>query len=222
MAVVGLGAIGSVVFAKLAQLATTADARALRSVTGVARPRQLSEWLGNDQRRPARLRLTASDADPSGSVDVAFEPAGDGAAAVGAPSVTVRALEGAELPEGERFDAVLLAVKAYDSENAIRELQRAQGLFKRDALCVLLQNGLGEGLDGRYKSGWRFMNGVTFIGGRVKAFGDVVTSGAESGTTFLAPVDEGSEEVSSRANALAAVLRAAGSRRWLVNMTRSS
>lgn len=125
-------------------------------------------------------------------------------------------------PSDEPIDVVLLAVKAYDSVATITELQAQYGhLFRPDALCVLLQNGLGE-LPTRpllSASGpqWQFANGVTFIGGRVASFGDVVTSGVDAGMSYFAPVRDrsSSEQVSEhqieRIQALVLALQAAGS-----------
>ncbi|KAL3665775.1 hypothetical protein V7S43_009204 [Phytophthora oleae] len=71
-------------------------------------------------------------------------------------------------------------------------------MLKDDALCVLLQNGLGEVPEEQRRSGVggvedcsQFVNGVTFVGGRVVEFGSVVTSGLDAGMTYLAPFDNG-------------------------------
>lgn len=108
----------------------------------------------------------------------------------------VRSIEGAEAQDcNKKLDVLLVAVKAYDSAGVIQELQeKNRHLLKDDALCVLLQNGLGEvpqdgGGSGMRGAGdqWQFANGVTFVGGRVLGFGNVLTSGLDAGITYLAP-----------------------------------
>ncbi|KAG1710215.1 hypothetical protein DVH05_017219 [Phytophthora capsici] len=92
----------------------------------------------------------------------------------------------------DRLDVLLVAVKAYDSVGVIRELhEKNRHLLKDDALCVLLQNGLGEIPDtseaGGVEGSWQFVNGVTFVGGRLVEFGNVATSGLDTGMTYLSP-----------------------------------
>jgi len=231
--VVGLGAIGTIFFAKLARLAAAAphDSTLPRvcSVDAFVRPRQLRMWVNEESLTP-RVTLAPSSGSPSegGRIDLRFRPATGSkelmATAEDAPSVRMRALELMQedaVAENDRIDVVLVAVKAYDSAETIHELQHSKyaNLFKRDVLCVLLQNGLGEGLpsdergpDGAAQSSrsdWQFANGVTFIGGRVTAFGSVVTSGAETGATYLAPIGD-ALACSDKMDSLVTVLQAAG------------
>lgn len=231
--VVGLGAIGTIFFAKLARLAAAPppDSTLPRvcSVDAFVRPQQLMAWVNEESLSP-RVKLAPSSGSTSkdGQVDLRFHSATDSkelmATAENAPSVRVRALEllqGDAVVESDRIDVVLVAVKAYDSAETIHELQRAEyaNLFKRDVLCVLLQNGLGEGLPSHEsgpngaaqnnRSDWQFANGVTFIGGRVTAFGSVATSGVETGATYLAPIGD-ARACSDKVDAVVNVLQAAG------------
>ncbi|CAH0482739.1 unnamed protein product [Peronospora belbahrii] len=54
-------------------------------------------------------------------------------------------------------------------------------------------NGLGEepqeDNEGESRDQWQFACGVTFVGGRVVQFGEVVTSGLDVGKTYLAPLN---------------------------------
>lgn len=246
--VVGLGAIGTIFFAKLARLAAAPphdkSSPRVRSIDAFVRPRQLTAWL-NEEKQALHMTLVPSSTSGNegvqdgskGRTDLRFLPAESSeesselmAVAADAPSVRVRTLRpvrGQVLAESDQIDVVLLAVKAYDSAAAIRELRRSDyaPLFKRDALCVLLQNGLGEGLPSIASASdreaqdnscnWQFANGVTFVGGRVASFGSVVTSGIETGATFLAPVggSQALQQDPGKMEALAAVLQAAGFKR---------
>jgi len=209
--VLGLGAIGTILFTRLGLLAASGKTEELQ-VDAFVKPQQFDAWAGKE--RP-QLSLQGQ-----GHEVLAFQrsPNDKVATALNAPSVRVRTLETAEDDGDDALDVLLVATKAYDSAGVIRELRaRNKHLLKDDALCVLLQNGLGqvpeeEGLSSA-QDRWQFANGVTFVGGRVQEFGSVLTSGLDAGVTYLAPC-AGSDVVSSRQKmkSLAQVFRAASTR----------
>ncbi|POM68893.1 2-dehydropantoate 2-reductase [Phytophthora palmivora] len=194
--VLGLGAIGTIFFTRLGLLAINSNAKTelpTLKVDAFIKPEQFDVWT-----RKQKLQLCLEGKENEEKESLKFQVNVDKVATVcNAPNVRVCTLESAET---DGLDVLLVAVKAYDSVGVIRELRyRNRHLLKDGALCVLLQNGLGEvpeeeaGGLGRLDDRWQFANGVTFVGGRVRTFGKVVTSGVDTGVTYLAPfgTDEG-------------------------------
>ncbi|RLN95292.1 hypothetical protein BBJ28_00019318 [Nothophytophthora sp. Chile5] len=217
--VLGLGAIGTIFFAKLGLLATSVvhgepQPRPALAVDAFVKPEQFRGWLEANS-RDRRLAMTVHHQDPA-TVTPDAEAASvlrftadrrsskQLAVACDASDVRVRTLqrEGETQTDDERLDVLLVAVKAYDSAHVLRELREKHAhLLRDDALCVLLQNGLGE-LPAKEEvnaqrgpaagSHWPLLNGVTFVGGRVLSFGNVLASGLDAGTTYLAPLADSS------------------------------
>ncbi|GMF48498.1 unnamed protein product [Phytophthora fragariaefolia] len=193
--VLGLGAIGTIFFTRLGLLA--ADSKTKEEVLSLkvdafVKPVQFDHWLRSEE-----LKFSLRGHNNDEEENLAFQVNSDRKVAAGieAPGVRVCTLESAGC--NEKLDVLLVAVKAYDSAGVIRELRtRNKHLLKDDALCVLLQNGLGELPQDEendlhhFDDQWQFANGVTFVGGRVLGFGNVLTSGLDAGTTYLAPFAE--------------------------------
>ncbi|CAH0489844.1 unnamed protein product [Peronospora farinosa] len=190
--VLGLGAIGTIFFTRLGLLANefkTKNELPILHVEAFIKREQFGVWTS---KMKPKLSLEGQRRET-----LEFQVHSDEKAAIveNAPNVRVRTLENTgEDGHGNELDILLVAVKTYDSVGVIRELrEKKRHLLKHDALCVLLQNGLGEvpqEEEGRrIEDQWQFASGVTFVGGRVLRFGRVVTSGLETGKTYLAPFD---------------------------------
>ncbi|GMF23745.1 unnamed protein product [Phytophthora lilii] len=215
--VLGLGAIGTIFFTRLGRLAGDSKAETelpVLKVDAFVKPEQLSSWV---EKEKLQLSLQGQQGDEI----LEFEGNSDEVTGIQAPNVRVRTLENAATNcEENKLDVLLVAVKAYDSAGVVRDLrEKNKHLLKDDALCVLLQNGLGEVPRDERSSlsdaddQWQFANGVTFVGGRVLEFGSVLTSGLDTGMTYLAPctnVGVGANEGDSKVEMLAQVLLAAG------------
>ncbi|KAF1783066.1 NAD(P)-binding domain [Phytophthora cactorum] len=185
--VLGLGAIGTIFFTRLGLLATNSKAKKelpTLTVDALVKPEQFGNW--EEETLEFRVDLSKGVA-----------------AVLDAPNVRVRTLDCVGVDSyDDKLDVLLVAVKAYDSVTVIRELkEKNKHLLKDDALCILLQNGLGEvpEVEGNGLSGvedrWQFANAVTFVGGRVVEFGSVVASGLDAGMTYLAPFGGSEEEM---------------------------
>ncbi|RMX62319.1 hypothetical protein DD238_008309 [Peronospora effusa] len=189
--VLGLGAIGTIFFTRLGLLATDFKKNELPilHVEAFIKREQFGVWTS---KMKSKLSLEGQRRET-----LEFQVHSDEKVATveNAPNVRVRTLENTgEDGHGNKLDILLVAVKTYDSVGVIRELrEKKRHLLKHDALCVLLQNGLGEvpqEEEGRrIEDRWQFASGVTFVGGRVLRFGSVVTSGLETGKTYIAPFD---------------------------------
>lgn len=223
LGVLGLGAIGTIFFTRLGRLATSSEAnRELPTLTldAFIKPERFDNWVSKE-----KLQLCLQGPNEE-ILEFRLSSSKKMAVLLDTPNVRVRTLD-SEGKDGcdDKLDVLLVAVKAYDNVGVIRELRdKNKHLLKEDALCVLLQNGLGEvpeettsgstGVEDR----WQFANGVTFVGGRVAEFGIVVASGLDVGMTYLAPFG-GSErglrmrkEHHVKMNMLAQLLLAAGLR----------
>ncbi|GAB9472087.1 hypothetical protein Gpo141_00009279 [Globisporangium polare] len=218
--VVGLGAIGTICFAKLAGVAiaqSKADTRAAIAspstdkvdavpriaVDAFVKPRHFEKLFNSQSASPPFVALHGKVSKEADRLAVATDCA----------NVRIRVLatdvhdgrteeDDQEEEEEQPLDVVLMTVKAYDSASVIQSLQQQHAkLFKRDALFVLLQNGLpafpavsekDESVhEEDTKVSWRFANGVTYIGGRVLSFANVLVSGFKAAKTCvaLAPTD---------------------------------
>ncbi|KAH7468566.1 2-dehydropantoate 2-reductase [Phytophthora ramorum] len=168
--VLGLGAIGTIFFTRLGLLATNSKIPAL-NVDAFIKPQQFEAWA-----RKEKLQFALQKDGGQETLEFQVDSNEEVATAIDTRNVRVRTL-GSELGD-ERLDVLLVAVKAYDSAAVVRELrENSRHLLKHDALCVLLQNGLGEvPLEERLTGGdrWQFANGVTFVGGRALGFGNVL------------------------------------------------
>lgn len=234
--VVGLGAIGTICFAKLAGVAiaqSKADTRAAIAspstdkvdavpriaVDAFVKPRHFEKLFNNQSASPPFVALhgKVSKVLQDGSTEttqiiqsIAFasQEADRLAVATDCANVRIRVLatdahdgrteeDDQEEEEEQPLDVVLMTVKAYDSASVIQSLQQQHAkLFKRDALFVLLQNGLpafpavsekDESVhEEDTKVSWRFANGVTYIGGRVLSFANVLVSGFKAAKTCVA------------------------------------
>ncbi|KAI9983205.1 hypothetical protein PInf_007132 [Phytophthora infestans] len=225
LGVLGLGAIGTIFFTRLGRLATSSEAnRELPTLTldALIKPERFDNWVSKE-----KLQLCLQGPNEE-ILEFRLSSSKKMAVLLDTPNVRVRTLD-SEGKDGcdDKLDVLLVAVKAYDNVGVIRELRdKNKHLLKDDALCVLLQNGLGEvpeettsgstGVEDR----WQFANGVTFVGGRVAEFGIVVASGLDVGMTYLAPFG-GSErglrmrkEHHVKMNMLAQLLLAAGMELW--------
>ncbi|TYZ58893.1 hypothetical protein PybrP1_008182 [[Pythium] brassicae (nom. inval.)] len=201
--VVGLGAVGTIVFARLGAAALGARSSTL-AVDALVKPKHLEALFATDSRSGGSELPVVTLRDARGAdytTRIAFRRLSETLAeATASSSVRIRALtDGDEDGEDERLHVVVVAVKAYDSMATVRELQQRHAkLLKDDALVVLLQNGVGEapavddaGGD-RHQAeaeqlAWRFAHGVTYVGGRALSTGNVVVSGVDSATTYIAP-----------------------------------
>ncbi|KAE9315089.1 hypothetical protein PF008_g19327 [Phytophthora fragariae] len=159
------------------------------NVDALIKPAQFDNWV-----RSKKLQFSLHGQNDGEEEVLEFQVDSGEKVATGtnAPNVRVRTIKSAVVMGcNEKLDVLLVAVKAYDSAGVVRELRaRNRHLLKDDALCVLLQNGLGEvPQDGEEGVGdqWQLANGVTFVGGRVLGFGKVLTSGLDAGMTYLAP-----------------------------------
>ncbi|CAH0521797.1 unnamed protein product [Peronospora belbahrii] len=190
--VLGLGAIGTIFFTRLGLLATNFKAKNETStlqVKAFVKREQFDSWTSKEK---LELSLIGQRKEM-----LEFQIHSDEkVATTSGLNVRVCTLEAvAEDKDGKnKLDVLLVAVKAYDSARVIREFRERKGhLLKHDALCVLLQNGLGEepqeDNEGESRDQWQFACGVTFVGGRVVQFGEVVTSGLDVGKTYLAPLN---------------------------------
>ncbi|KAG6622294.1 2-dehydropantoate 2-reductase [Phytophthora cinnamomi] len=220
--VLGLGAIGTIFFTRLGLLAANSKTKEELStlfVDAFIKPTQFDIWM--ESKKP-QFALQGQNNDKNEMLEFRVDSDEKVATGINASNVRVRTIEsaGAE-PYNEKLDVLLVAVKAYDSAGVIRDLRaRNRHLLNDDALCVLLQNGLGElpedGEEGSLLDTggqWKFANGVTFVGGRVLGFGKVLTSGLDAGMTYLAPFvgsdnDEGEQD--AKMKAVAQVFLAAG------------
>ncbi|KAG6967970.1 hypothetical protein JG688_00006056 [Phytophthora aleatoria] len=198
--VLGLGAIGTIFFTRLGLLATNSKAKKelpTLTVDALVKPEQFGNWVGNE-----KLKLCLQGQEEE-TLEFRVDSSKGVAAVLDAPNVRVRTLDCVGVDSyDDKLDVLLVAVKAYDSVTVIRELkEKNKHLLKDDALCVLLQNGLGEvpEVEGNGLSGvedrWQFANAVTFVGGRVVEFGSVVASGLDAGMTYLAPFGGSEEEM---------------------------
>lgn len=250
--IVGLGAIGTICFAKLAGVAITQSTAHVRAATpsftggeayaipriavdAFVKPHHFEKLFSSQSPSPlVALHDKVQRVSQDGSIEtttqvaqsIAFTPqrANRVAVATNCANVRIRVLatDGSSKREEEqdeevkRLDVVLVAVKAYDSASVIQNLQQQHvKLFKRDALFVLLQNGLSELPLGsvndtsveedntRNRDSWRFANGVTYIGGRALSFANVLVSGFDAAKTCVALVpssaaDDGQDELATR------------------------
>ncbi|KAG3013616.1 hypothetical protein PC123_g14322 [Phytophthora cactorum] len=198
--VLGLGAIGTIFFTRLGLLATNSKAKKelpMLTVDALVKPEQFGNWVRNE-----KLQLCLQGQEEE-TLEFRVDSSKEVAAVLDAPNVRVRTLDCVGVDSyDDKLDVLLVAVKAYDSVTVIRELkEKNKHLLKDDALCVLLQNGLGEvpEVEGNGLSGvedrWQFANAVTFVGGRVVEFGSVVASGLDAGMTYLAPFGGSEEEM---------------------------
>ncbi|KAG3101030.1 hypothetical protein PI124_g13504 [Phytophthora idaei] len=198
--VLGLGAIGTIFFTRLGLLATNSKAKKelpTLTVDALVKPEQFGNWVGNE-----KLKLCLQGQEEE-TLEFRVDSSKEVAVVLDAPNVRVRTLDCVGVDSyDDKLDVLLVAVKAYDSVTVIRELkEKNKHLLKDDALCVLLQNGLGEvpEVEGNGLSGvedrWQFANAVTFVGGRVVEFGSVVASGLDAGMTYLAPFGGSEEEM---------------------------
>ncbi|KAG2787858.1 hypothetical protein Pcac1_g3057 [Phytophthora cactorum] len=198
--VLGLGAIGTIFFTRLGLLATNSKAKKelpTLTVDALVKPEQFGNWVRNE-----KLQLCLQGQEEE-TLEFRVDSSKEVAAVLDAPNVRVRTLDCVGVDSyDDKLDVLLVAVKAYDSVTVIRELkEKNKHLLKDDALCVLLQNGLGEvpEVEGNGLSGvedrWQFANAVTFVGGRVVEFGSVVASGLDAGMTYLAPFGGSEEEM---------------------------
>ncbi|KAK1946552.1 2-dehydropantoate 2-reductase [Phytophthora citrophthora] len=226
LGVLGLGAIGTIFFTRLGLLAgdpkVSTKAPHL-AVDAFVKTKQFENW------RARSLLQLSREGHQEETLEFRVNSNEKVATVSGAPNVRVRTLDNAlESNYDNRLDILFVAVKAYDSVGVIRELQKNRHLLKDDALCVFLQNGLGEVSDrseaGGVRGSWQFVNGVTFVGGRLVEFGSVATSGLDAGMTYLSPfgrcsgdeVQASDDELASRRKCdakmevLAQVLLAAG------------
>lgn len=250
--VVGLGAIGTILFARLGEVALDAPApmyignldstpKPSLAVDALVKPRHLASLFAGSEldgsEHPAVMIHDASAAPSATATRIAFRRLSERLAeATESSSVRIRALAAAgddaggsegdeEMDPSERLDVVLVAVKAYDSAATVRGLQQRHAqLIKDDALVVLLQNGIGEvptvddvALDQHQQRRWRYAHGVTYVGGRALSVGNVVVSGVDAATTFIAPVattngDSAGEDLATarKIDALGLALTAAG------------
>lgn len=273
--IVGLGAIGTICFAKLAGVAIAQNAAHVRAATpsftngeayavpriavdAFVKPHHFEKLFNCQAASPfIALHAKVQRVSQDGSIEttaqvaqsIAFTPqrADRVAVAIECANVRIRVLgtDGSNRSEekqneGEQpLDVVLVAVKAYDSAPVIQNLQQQHAqLFKRDALFVLLQNGLGElPLDSASDTSveeedtsngdsWRFANGVTYIGGRVLSFANVLVSGFDAAKTCVALVpssagDDGQDELATRKlELLGHAMKAAGKYTFMHKYTR--
>lgn len=200
--IVGLGAVGTIVFARLGAAALSSQSSTL-AVEALVKPKHLEALFATRSRSNGSERAVVTLQDARGSAQttrIAFQRRSETLAeAVESSSVRIRAItgEGHDGPD-EPLSVVIVAVKAYDSAATVRALQQRHAkLLQDDALVVLLQNGIGDApvetgdrhqMEERELLAWRFAHGVTYVGGRALAVGNVVVSGAESATTYIAPV----------------------------------
>uniref|UniRef100_A0AAV1UTG5 2-dehydropantoate 2-reductase n=1 Tax=Peronospora matthiolae TaxID=2874970 RepID=A0AAV1UTG5_9STRA len=194
--VLGLGAIGTIFFTRLGRLATVSETRKelpILSVDALIKVEQFNTWV--KKKKTATMQLVHDGQETETLEFQVLTTADKVATACNASNVRVCALGGStgEPHDGHKLDVLLVTVKAHDSVGAIQSLrERHRHLLKNDALCVLLQNGLGEvpteenreRIDNR----WQIVSGVTFVGGRVLEFAKVKTSGLEAGKTYVAPL----------------------------------
>ena len=194
--VLGLGAIGTIFFTRLGRLAAVTETRKelpILSVDALIKVEQFDTWVKKE--KTATMQLIHDGQETETLEFQGLTTADKVATACNASNVRVRVLGGStgETHDGHKLDVLLVTVKAHDSVGAIQTLrERHRHLLKDDALCVLLQNGLGEvpteENGGRIDNRWQFVSGVTFVGGRVLEFAKVKTSGLEAGKTYVAPL----------------------------------
>jgi hypothetical protein len=236
--IVGLGAIGTIFFTKLAELAvgsfphgiesnddkSTSPNRKKKIILNIDAFVKERHLLALHQNRKVALyekqQTNASITDVSVLNQVVFplESRTNLEENLTYKNVRIRSLEGVDpkvkTNEQEQLDIILLTVKAFDSIELIKQLTDQAHLLKPKALVVVLQNGMGnipeEDEDNRNK--WHFVHGVTFLGGRVLSLGQVLVSG-KTGQTFLAPFeprDEDNQHVKDQIRTLGSILTAAG------------
>uniref|UniRef100_A0AAV1UR46 2-dehydropantoate 2-reductase n=1 Tax=Peronospora matthiolae TaxID=2874970 RepID=A0AAV1UR46_9STRA len=195
--VLGLGAIGTIFFIRSGRLAAVSETKKelpILSVDALIKVEQFDTWV-KKKKKTATMQLIHDGQETETLEFQGLTTADKVATACNASNVRVRALGGStgEPHDGHKLDVLLVTVKAHDSVGAIRSLrERHRHVLKDDALCVLLQNGLGEvptvENGERIDNRWQFGSGVTFVGGRVLEFAKVKTSGLEAGKTYVAPL----------------------------------
>ncbi|KAJ0412174.1 hypothetical protein ATCC90586_005787 [Pythium insidiosum] len=231
--VLGLGAIGTIFFTRLSQLALQQHSAAAMGVQAFVKPRQfdalrsagrvtLYEEPSQSQRKETHVRLRH---DQQGWLSA------QGRQDVGITTVSTASGSRIAAP----LDVLLVALKSYDSAAAIDELRRHHAhLLRERALVVLLQNGLGalpatlvvllqnglgalpasldaqRGREDRDDCQWRLVHGVTFVGGRVEAPGRIAVSGLDTGMTYLAPMELSDASTSEALSQLRRALTDAG------------
>ncbi|GLE00258.1 hypothetical protein PINS_up008985 [Pythium insidiosum] len=234
--VLGLGAIGSIFFTQLSQLALTRHhpqplEPSLSAVHAFVKPHQL-EALRVSRRVSLIQSSPLSDAQSErnetlvclqggGRGRLIREEDGNGSAIdVSITTLSTTSDDRSQAP----LDVLLVALKSYDSAAAIEELRCHHAhLLRPQALVVLLQNGLGalprdlvdpdtqDDQGPRDNCQWRLVHGVTFVGGRVEAPGTVVVSGLDVGMTYLAPMATSEDSTHAALDALRRLLQLAGS-----------
>lgn len=265
--VVGLGAIGTICFAKLASVAIaqskagapTAPSPPYTDETHVipqiavdafVKPHHFQTLFGKQPSSSlVALHEKVERVSQDGAIKAMTEIAQSIAFTIQKPDILAVATDcanvrirvlAADADEEQPLDVVLVAVKAYDSASVIQSLQQQHAqLFKKDALFVLLQNGLGElpvvslndtteQKETKLGSSWRFAHGVTYIGGRVLSPANVLVSGFEAAKTCVALVpatagDEGQDELAVRKmELLGHAMRAAGKYTTIYTLTIST
>ncbi|KAL7683639.1 putative ketopantoate reductase ApbA/PanE, 6-phosphogluconate dehydrogenase-like domain superfamily [Plasmopara halstedii] len=218
--VLGLGAIGTIFFTRLGLLATNLKGTTKfpkLTVDAFIRPKRFENWVQSQT-----FQLNILQGQKKETLHFCIAPSNKLATVWNAPHVRIRTLTSHDNQTSDKVDVLLVAVKAYDSTNVVQELwETKRHMLQNDAICILLQNGLGHEVPENSKNlemSWQFLNGVTFIGGRMINFGSVETSGLETGMTFLAPMtqvhchDIETCKRMKRINVVAQIFQAAGLR----------
>jgi ketopantoate reductase len=191
--VVGLGAIGTIFFTQLSRVALQPALNGhrplIQSVEAFVKPTHLAELI--QQRRVA---LSHPQKENAPFTALGLNEADGGLESAGGTSRIQTLASGCREPRAP-LDVVLLALKANDSARVIEDLQIHHAhRFRRDAVFVLLQNGLGafpsqEAAANQIDTAYQYANGVTYVGGRMESMGHVVVSGMETEPTYFAPVN---------------------------------
>ncbi|CAI5716343.1 unnamed protein product [Hyaloperonospora brassicae] len=200
--VVGLGAIGTIFFTRLGRLAAarkTREGLPTLYVDALVKAEQFDTWIENKMEEEETVTMELmQDGQETETLDFQVLCTTDAAKVAMGCNVRVRALVGQSAGDAreddDRLDVLMVTVKAHDSRDVMRALREKHWhLLQDDALCVLLQNGLGdeavpaEAKENRLDDRWQLASGVTFVGGRVLAFAAVETSGLDVGKTYIAP-----------------------------------
>lgn len=215
--VVGIGAIGTILFARLAHLAAAASQSF--SIDALVKPKHMETLLDQKQVTLYAKNDKKEIKDMPVWTAVHFKAVGSALVSNDSDRVRIRSLETDKLKNAkhDRINVVIVAVKAYDSAAVVQSLQLQHAhAFDENALIVLLQNGIGQlpaGLKNQSDAlNWQFAHGVTFVGGRVLSTGNVLVSDVESATTYVAPLGRSNTNVAlqHKIKRLQEVLKASG------------
>ncbi|DAZ94647.1 TPA: hypothetical protein N0F65_010734 [Lagenidium giganteum] len=191
--IVGLGSIGTIFFARLVQAAQERATSVDVHVTGFVKSHHIAQ-LQQQQQIVLCQPNANGDADVSAPLTtIGLTNAKHVEDQLRGDCFTIRSLETSIAPglsANEPLDAVFVTVKAYDTPSVLQKLKSLPSVLAKDAVIVLLQNGLGDvpsnsGASGTDARQWSYSNGVTFVGGKVVAPGRVLVSGLDKGQTFI-------------------------------------